>query len=343
MSRTSIAALLKKYQSGNATAAERRIVEQWYALIEEEPRSLSPREWEALEKRLWMKLQNGAFGDQALPEVEATPLWRRVRVIAAASVALLLALGYLLYRDDKNPDRGMAYEKEAGMERVVNTGPAVLPVALEDGSTVLLSPESELQFPTHFEAQKREVHLTGEAFFEISENPDRPFLVNAGQITTRVLGTSFRVKAPQRGSAVEVSVTTGKVSVYENDKAEAVQSSKNSNGVVLTPNHQVKFLTENRLFVTSLVEEPVAVPQATVARQYTFDYNDTPLSQVLSELEETYSIGLDVEKKALGDCPLTANLSEKGLYAQLDLICAAIQGMYEVKGTTILISGKGCD
>jgi transmembrane sensor len=63
---------------------------------------------------------------------------------------------------------------------------------LEDGTTVHLEKGSRLSFPVHFDPKKREVVLSGEAFFEVTENPSKPFYVYANELITRVLGTSFQ-------------------------------------------------------------------------------------------------------------------------------------------------------
>ncbi len=344
MSRNSFAALLQKYQSGNVTPAEQRVVEQWYALLGEEPRELSAQEWIELENRLWRKLRHEAIGEDDNAVVVGT-IFGRTRntwIAIAASIILFLGFGYYFTKNAGRMDR-VAEDQEQVLKRIENQGTTVMSVVLEDSSKVFLNPGAELRVPANFTSLKREVYLNGEAFFEVSENPNRPFFVNAGQITTKVLGTSFRVKAPLSGSEVEVSVTTGKVSVYEKEKEAPILSSKNGSGVILSANHQVTFLKRDKLFLTKLVENPIALPVKDKKVHYSFNYNDTALQKVLSELEETYSIDLEVDRKTLGDCPLTANLSRKGLYQQLDLICAVIQGTYEVKGTTILISGQGCE
>lgn len=329
---------MKKYLKGEATERERLIVEQWYALIDEGPRTLHPAEWEALEQRLWAKLENKA-GLSA--EEPSRPLLLKIKPFipyaAAACASIVLLIVYTLW-----PQKPTLAPLDNGQALMINKENKVLTVSLEDGSKVMLGPQSQLRYPKKFAKDHREVDLIGEAFFEISENPQRPFFVNAGKITTKVLGTSFRVKAPQGQADVEVSVKTGKVSVYEKNKKQGDNSIKKSNGVILSPNHQVTFMADRAIFVTELVEQPVPVSPEEGQGPH-FDFDDTPLAEVLRVLENTYSIDLELERKALKDCPLTANLTNKGLYAQLDLICAAIQGSYELKGTTILINGKGCD
>lgn len=351
MSRTTFALLLQKYLQGQATEAERQVVEDWFALIDERPQELSAAQWQALENRLWQKLESRALGIERT-EVPIIPLWRRPfavrrfgRVAAAAAVVGLLAFGYWRYQlsGPAEPTLSITSEPRTGLKQVVNHRPKAMAVPLEDGSTVWLEPESELQFPTHFTAGRRDVTLTGNAFFDVARNPDRPFYVKTGQIETKVLGTSFWVRADRRSPQVEVAVKTGKVSVYESAKTNLPKSTKQGNGIILTPNHRVTFFTENRLFVTSLVENPTVQPPPADTKAIRFQFDDTPLSAVLQRLETAYGIAIEVDKPDLATCPLTADLTSKSLYAQLDIITAAIQGTYEVKGTTILVSGKGCE
>lgn len=344
MSHSTFTDLLKKYQLGIATESEREVVEQWYALIEEEPRILNPDEWDLVEERLWLKLEEKTAPGAGSGQVKAVRRQGAPARYAAAAVFLFAAafLGFLLLRQRPEPVPAGTVAT-TGLKSVRNPDEKEMRVVLEDSSIVLLAPGSELSYPGHFTSNSREVYLSGEAFFMITEAADRPFFVNAGKITTKVLGTSFRVRSRPDGSEVEVSVRTGKVSVYEKARENDEKSVKTSNGVILTPNQQVIFHEENGQFITGLVENPEILPEATSQPYGLFDYHDTELSKVLNDLKKAYHIDLELEKKALGECPLTANLSQKDLYVQLDLICAAIQGSYKVKGTTILIDGKGCE
>lgn len=347
MNRSTFVELLQKYQQQTATHAEKLVVEQWYALLEEQPCQLTEKQWMEFESRLWQKLQSQISGTVIKPETLVIPLWKRsfFKIGVAASVVMASVFGYLFYQDQISTilTQSFVEKKIKGMESVVNTTSKVLSVVLEDGSKVTLNPQSEIRFPTHFTLQQREVFLTGEAFFEITKNPKQPFLVYAGQIVTKVLGTSFRVCAQQDSPELEVEVKTGKVSVYERTQMGQAQSNKNGNGVILTPNHRVTFSTENKSFITGLVKNPIVLSDAVIGKKITFVFDDAPISYVLSQLEKAYGVDIEVNNEVINGCPLTANLTNKSLYAQLDIICAAIEGGYEVKGTTVLISGKGCE
>ena len=82
-----------------------------------------------------------------------------------------------------------------------------------DGSIVTLNRNSKLIFPKHFTKNVREVTITGEAFFDVKPNTSKPFIINAGNVQVKVLGTSFNVCAYPGTETVEVVVESGKVQV----------------------------------------------------------------------------------------------------------------------------------
>jgi transmembrane sensor len=189
------------------------------------------------------------------------------------------------------------------------------------------------------------VFLSGEAFFDITKNPERPFLVHAKDIVTRVLGTSFWVKNTEGGKNIAVEVVTGKVTVYK--EKTRLKTPSESDGVVLTPNLKVVYFIENEHFVTGLVEKPVLVKtEETTEKTPTipqFSFNDAPLSEVMHQLEAAYGIQIVLANDVLNNCPFTGDLTKQPLFTKLDLVCASLNAVYEVKGTSILISGKGCE
>ncbi|MCK9305513.1 MAG: FecR family protein [Bacteroidales bacterium] len=90
-------------------------------------------------------------------------------------------------------------------------------ITLDDGTTVVLYPESELQFPSYFSSSDRSVKLTGEGFFEVQKDPSRPFNVTAGETTVTVLGTSFNIRAYSGESTVETALVSGKVRMNQTE------------------------------------------------------------------------------------------------------------------------------
>src|SRR5690606_4549797 len=112
------------------------------------------------------------------------PTWTRI----AATVALFTAAGVGIYQMS-------AWQTDEAAKALAENAAVHQFIKLPDGSTVLLNTGSTLDFPEAFDAQTREVRLSGEAFFNIREDQARPFVVHTGALKTTVLGTSFNVKA----------------------------------------------------------------------------------------------------------------------------------------------------
>lgn len=341
MNRQSFAILLNKYLCGNCTAEEQQVVEQWYDLLEEVPDS----KWNIkdLEEKLWQKIKGQSFDEK--PKIVPLYFWQNnhFKIAIAASVFLILGAISWLYTQNE-PFFATIYKQHIpkGILEIQNLSNQAKKIILEDGSQVTLQPKSKLSYPEHFNANKREVYLTGNGFFEVVRNPLKPFFVYSGKVTTKVLGTSFYVKNQNNRNKIEVEVVSGRVSVYEKE-ADETQNNKQTNGVILLPNHKVTFFAESNLFVTNIVTNPIIQTTKIQDIKVFFEFDDTPMSEVLKKLREAYGLEIIVENEVMNNCIITADITKQSLYTKLDIICAAIGATYEVKGTTILINGKGCE
>src|SRR5690606_20930247 len=112
-------------------------------------------------------------------------------------------------------------------------------IMLMDGSRVILNAGSSLRYPERFSGIVREVYLEGEGYFEVAKDPGRPFIVHAGPLKTKVLGTSFNINAYAGQSKMEVSVLTGKVQVEE---------TKSGRSVDLLPHEKVRYTISDDKF-----------------------------------------------------------------------------------------------
>lgn len=119
----------------------------------------------------------------------------------AAMVFIVTGLGWLVF-------------KVAGTEKItVSSGPDEknIEVLLADGSRVYLNRNSRLTYPEDFRSDIRTVSLVGEAFFDIAADASRPFIIDAGKASVKVLGTSFSVMTDNGNNEVEVYVESGSV------------------------------------------------------------------------------------------------------------------------------------
>lgn len=319
--------LIEKYIAGETSPEEDLRVEQYLEGNPVDDSEVLLSEKEEIGQRIRQKL---------LANTTRKPVRIGWWAAVAASVALLV--GVVWYNAPKqitdfralstiwnNDDEGFA---------VSNTSHKPQRLTLEDGSVVILQPNSRISYPEHFGERKRMVYLHGEAFFQVKRDVTKPFIVSTENLATQVLGTSFNVKSYDGAGSIEVQVATGRVSVYETSKTSG------KNGFILTPNQKVVFDKESRKMELGIVKNPMAVKTAeSVAR---FEFAETPAADVLALLEKTYGIDIVVEGDVLRNCLFTGDLNELPMFDQLDLICKAVNVEYERRGASLFIFGEGC-
>ncbi|MFC5412067.1 FecR family protein [Larkinella bovis] len=234
-------------------------------------------------------------------------------------------------------------ESARPLKEVTNPNAAPRLVSLPDGSTLLLKAGGRISYAEDFQGPIREVYLTGEAFFEVHKDPDRPFFVYAKGLVTKVLGTSFTVQAFENDKQVKVVVKTGKVSVFARNQTELTQQKANSKlgGIVLTPNQQIVFSPTNTSLIKSVVEKPSLLEG--IAQSKPFQFKRTPIAEVFATLEKAYGIRIVFDEDVMKSCYLTAALDDEPLFEKLDLITQTINARYEQLDAHIIIDSKGCE
>lgn len=216
-------------------------------------------------------------------------------------------------------------------------------ITLSDGSSVLLQPNSQLSYPKRFANDARRVYLTGEGFFEISKNPQKPFLVFANELVTTVIGTSFRVKAYSDQPHVEVVVSTGRVNVSlsQNPVPGAPKA------LLLLPKQAVRFTRQTGDFekFTNLPLADLGKQTPGTIEQVNFDFTDVPVATILKTIEQAYLVEIDFPREKLRECFLTTSLVDQPLPEKLNIICESIGNntRYEMNGNTITIITNGCN
>ena len=279
------------------------------------------------------------------PKSLQRPFWSTPAFRIAASILVVLGLGYLVLID-RSKSSGLDKRAEisavlaSDYSEIENKGRVPQRITLQDGSVVTLYPTSKLQCPRQFMPDLREVYLTGKAFFTITKNPKKPFWVHADRISMQVLGTSFLVTT--EGENAQVEVRSGRVSVYtRKDIRRARQLQQNESvGVVLTANQQVDFIEKEDRLVKSIVQQPVVL-QKIEANEYVFD--EAPIDKAFKQLEKTYGLSVIYDPLTVKNCFITANLSGESLFEKLNLICRISSATYEIVDGQIIIHSLGCD
>jgi transmembrane sensor len=289
---------------------------------------------------------------QTISTQQITPEPRTGKVLAfkwwyAAAVLLfcITGAGYFYFRNTHT--RPYAYASMVSSKQLiehVNTSQHPLVLALPDGSHITLAPKSRVSYAHTFgsgdtakNGVTRDVYLLGEAFFEVTKNPHRPFRVFANEIVTKVLGTSFTVRSFEKDTTIQVIVKTGKVSVY---KQAAAQASIKMSEIILTPNQQLVYQRTGHSFQKVLLSNPGIIAPA--GNDRTLMYDEAPLDRIFSDLSKVYGISIVFDSDLLKKCTVTADLTNEPFYRKLDLICSAIDAHYEVIDGQVVIESSGC-
>ena len=275
------------------------------------------------------------------------PLFRKLAVAAVVTGIAVFSIIYF-YRGEapERSDQAELYEfrsaeNSSSIIEQINNSDTIQLVTLFDGSKVQLYPKSKLSFSHGTFSKKREVHLTGEAFFNVEKNPSVPFVVYTKSLVTKVLGTSFKVTAYTSENKASVQVRTGKVSVYRKENfLERNTVANKLDGLIVNPNQQVIYDLVNHQLRKTIIDEPVVL--ATNLPQ-TFVFNSTPLKEVFKTLQNTYGITIIYDESVINSCSLSASMGDENFYEKLELICKAINASYESIEGTIYISSEGCN
>ncbi|QJD79755.1 FecR family protein [Spirosoma rhododendri] len=267
---------------------------------------------------------------------------RRVWWVAAASVLLVAGFGLWWYSRPVSIYTQQLAAQPDPVSEFVNDTKAVQQITLPDRSTVELAPASRISYPRTFGQKNRPVYLSGEATFAVTKNAAKPFLVYANEVVTKVLGTRFVVRAYTGESSVHVQVQSGQVAVYQNKPAETANK---QHGVLLLPNQQVVFNRQSDQFIKQIVDLPqIVVRPSSRERTATpaFTYSDTPIPQVIQDLQDAYGIEIRYNKDALASCQLTASLVDESFASKLRIICATVGATYDMVDGQVVINGGTC-
>lgn len=193
-----------------------------------------------------------------------------------------------------------SFDREQESAYVEKTNALGIPVkyTLPDSSSVYLGAGSQLKYPRNFDGDVRKVTLKGEAFFQITRMPSKPFIVFTGEVRTQVLGTSFKVQAFE-GKPLTVSVATGKVSVTktEGDQTRALAT--------LTPGLQV---TYNSL-TGETISGNVDVHGLLDWKDGDIIFDEQRLETVTSELERRFGVKIVFADESLRDYKVSGSFS----------------------------------
>ena len=276
---------------------------------------------------LWKKIERGMVDKEGKQS-----LVRKIgayKMAVAASIAVILAVSVLL-----SPDSKSSIEKEVSEVAPVKMIEKFCPVGqkstitLTDGTRIKLNSNSKLIFPETFSAHSREVELEGEAFFEVSRDPSRPFTITSGNLKTRVLGTSFNVKAYAASNAIKVAVASGKVMVTS-DKLNG-----SNDELTLLPNEMAVYSkTSDELTMKSFNSlDELAWKDGVLA------FKNRDINHITKELAKWYGVTFVLDKKLNYDKDYTGSFDNKSLREVLEGISFVFNFQFKIDNKVVTIN-----
>lgn len=313
--------LIRKYLNNSCSAEEREAVDAWYKSFDQGPdplRLMNKGEQDGLQHSLYNRFKNSLAASNTSGKRNSLLGNRFSTLFFAVTSAAALMLFFLKVDLTNQPSPAMASNGNDMQVAFRNEGYSIYKKTLPDNSTVWLSPNSTIIYPQKFTGQYRNVTLTGEAFFEVTKDKKHPFIISSKSITTKVWGTSFRVRAFQNLPA-EVTVVTGKVSVNQKSVKEEV---------MLLPNQKVTLSNNNHLIkdVSANIKDEMRI-----WKKVSLSFNDVQLSQVFAALNKNFNIKIYSNDSKLNGLEFTGDFNDQSLPAILDMIKESVNANYAME------------
>lgn len=259
--------------SGEATDNELTLIRQWVNESE------ANKETFYRERAFFDAIQFNDLSKALCVRKRRVPLWKWAGSVAAAVIALFLLYNVpALFQED--------FPKEVAFNTIKVPAGQRVEVTLADGTHLWLNARSEFSYPASFNGDKREVHLKGEAFFDVAKDENKKFIVHTGRCEIEVLGTQFNVEAYSEDD-FSTALLRGSVRVTD--------TSQQNESVVLEPNNAVR-LDRGRLAVT-----PITDLSAYSWKDGVFTFKDIDFNVLMKKLEKNYGIRIIIENPELDD------------------------------------------
>ncbi len=247
----------------------------------------------------------------------------RKKPFIAISVLSVLAFLFFIFYNFKNSTVGATKDKMRQSEVSTKTGSRTK-IQLPDGTSVWLNGSSKLVYDNlHFGEKIREVELTGEGYFDVVKNKDKPFIIHANRINIKVLGTAFNVKAYPGDKNTETSLIRGSIEVTMNDRKGKIMMKPNDKLIISneeTPEDNGNATTKKAGTIitdpymsmghlTHVKDENTVMETAWVENKLVFD-NET-FEDVAVKMERWYGVSIHIADDQLKTQRLTGTFEKE--------------------------------
>ena len=325
---------LFKYFSGDISLEEKLVIDNWSSSSEINKNKFQASEIFFLDLKAVQSLKtNQGMGDtdMAWDQIKSKRNTnvredKGSRIITlntlkyAASILIVLLGSWFFYNSQKT-NSVLLSELEATNQTIEKN--------LEDGSTITLNQNSSISYPESFDKKERKVSLKGEAYFDITSNPEQPFLITTQNATIKVLGTSFNVDSRNDGDSIVVTVDTGKV----------LFSVGNQQEMLLKGNMGVYVKNSQRLY-----QRPSDVDLTyDFWRTKRLVFNHTKLSEAIDAINQVYQKKIVLSGENFSTCKISVEFIDEELADIIDVISSTLNLEVIEENGHYVLKGNGCD
>lgn len=327
MNKKEIQRLIAKSFDGTLTASEKIFLDGW--LLESVENEKKYEEY----TDLWKKTESLAFLDAIDVESSLLQTKKRIyrnrtkrkilfytgRMAAVLILAIFLSFTFNYFVATDVTDSA---KTEIVFQEVRAAYGTKTKLVLRDSTVVWLNSGSSLRFPISFEGlDERKVTLVGEAYFDVTKNANKPFIVHTKKLDVKVYGTAFNVNAYDDYDSMLVALVEGKVSLLQDRNDEQKELMMLRPNDVVTYNDDSKELSRSR---DSRLEKYTAWKEGSI-----LFYND-PIDFVIMRLEKWYNVEIHIEDEALKEYRFTATFTNESLEQVLDLLSLSSAMDYKI-------------
>ena len=329
MNGNTVEELVTKYLAGEATREEAKELLDWVASGKEneefylrykkifDASAQRDRNRFAIDiDQEWNQFLNKVQKEEETPVVPLSPQ-RPVWMKLAAALLILAVSGFII-----------SWFISRNSDVVYKTEDETLAVNLPDGSHVTLNDHSTLTYSKKFNQKDRTLTLSGEAFFDVTHNTERPFIINAGKTQVQVVGTSFDVRAYDDENAVNVSVVTGIVK-FSKDQDKEVKLSAGQRGIFVKATHKLESTT-------------VTDPNFNSWNTQKLVFVGDDLKSVVETLNKTYHANIIISAEIPPACVVTVSFDHQSLEAVLHVLETTLNLTIKNTSGKIEITHAGC-
>ena len=323
--------LLQKYLQGDCTPDELAIVHKWYnsfndetdpilTLPVDERNALKSRLLFGIRKKIQVKEDHITNTSQISGRINATFFY----YLSAVAAVFLVVLGFIFLNRQEAEQPQTAFENLS----VTNLTQLIQKQTLPDSTVVWLSPSANITYPKLFIGALREVKMKGEAFFDVKPDKKHPFIIYSGGLVTKVVGTSFRIKAIVN-SPTEVSVVTGKVSVTIPEKSKSE--------IFLLPTQRAIYSQSDKMLLKG-PEKKASIMR--IWSKKTISFENSQMFDVILALNKQFKININTTDSKIFKYSLNADFTDQSLPAILEMLGKSLNITYEINQNNIILKTK---